>query len=116
MRPAATVAGILDAFIPFVLFLGLIIPPIAAIYVIDGFTRFHGVDPAESIRALPTVRWTPLLVWIGSALLASAATWTGWSVTRVPALDATLAAAIAYSLALGVGTRRRLPDSSRAYP
>ncbi|WP_294392652.1 cytosine permease [uncultured Sphingomonas sp.] len=92
--------GILDAFIPFVLFLGLIIPPIAAIYVIDGFTRFRNVDAARSLDGIGAVRWTPLLVWIGSALVASLAAYTDWSLTRVPALDATLVAAVAYLLAL----------------
>ncbi|MBL0916968.1 MAG: cytosine permease, partial [Sphingopyxis sp.] len=36
--------GIINSFIPFLIALGLIIPPIAAIYVIDGFMTFKGRD------------------------------------------------------------------------
>src|SRR3546814_18105139 len=36
--------GIINSFIPFLIALGLIIPPIAAIYVIDAFMAFRGRD------------------------------------------------------------------------
>ncbi|KRB86175.1 cytosine permease [Sphingomonas sp. Root710] len=89
---------IIDAFIPFLLFLGLIIPPIAAIYVIDGFTKFREADAAESIRDLPAVHWPALGTWIGSVAIALLAEWAGLSLTTVPTLDATIIAAIVYFL------------------
>lgn len=101
--------GILDAFIPFVLFLGLIVPPIAAIYVIDGFTRFRNVDAAHSMSGIARVRWVPLVIWVGSALVASFAAYTDWSLTRVPALDATLVAAVAYLFAVRLEGADRAP-------
>src|SRR3546814_13308726 len=39
--------GIIDSFIPFLVTLGLIIPPIAAIYVIDGFLHHDHADEAN---------------------------------------------------------------------
>lgn len=97
---ALALGGILEAFVPFVLFLSVIIPPIAAIYVLDGLVRFRDSDPAASIAALPPVRWPALLVWLGSVAVATACSWSGWTATQVPALDATLVAAVGYGLVL----------------
>ena len=81
------VAGIMDAFISFLLVLGVIIPPIAAIYVIDAF--------ASRIATTP-VRWPAVGTWLvssGIALLAHAGYFT---LTTVAALDATLVATTLY--------------------
>ncbi|MDG2534175.1 cytosine permease [Sphingomonas sp. HITSZ_GF] len=99
-------AGILDYFIPFLVFLGLIIPPIAAIYVIDSFTLFRGVDPAESIRTLPPIRWEALGVWIGSLAVIQIVPTERFTLTTVPALDATIIAAVGYLLVLKLKARR----------
>lgn len=88
--------GIIYSFIPFLLFLGIIIPPIAAIYVIDAFLAFRGVDSAESIANLPAVRWPALVVWVLSILVALAAGQIGLTLTTVPAIDATILAALGY--------------------
>lgn len=84
--------GILDAFIPFLVALGLIIPPIAAIYVIDGFMVFRSGEASWSGR----FRWEAIGVWLGSLAITMPATALGWTVTTVPALDATILAAVAY--------------------
>ena len=104
---AFALMGILDAFIPFLLFLGLIIPPIAAIYVIDAFTTWRGADSAASIAAVPAVRWPALATWLGSIIVAVLAAYQGWTLTTVPALDATIVAALVYML-----VRRRFAAGS----
>lgn len=86
--------GILDAFIPFILFLGLIIPPIAAIYVIDAFVAYRGADSVASLRNLPLVHWPAIAIWVASIAVASIGAYWGLTMTTVPALDATLAAAV----------------------
>lgn len=101
-------AGIIDAFIPFLLFLGLIIPPIAAIYVIDGLTRFRGRDAATTLREMPRVRWPAVATWITSVAIALGASKLGLTLTGVPVFDATLIAAAIYGLLLGI-LRRRQP-------
>ncbi|MCW5579780.1 MAG: cytosine permease [Luteimonas sp.] len=93
-------AGIIDAFIPFLLFLGLIIPPIAAIYVIDGFTRFRGVDAAATLRDMPLVRWPAIATWVASVAIALGAKQLELTLTGVPVFDATLIAATIYGLLL----------------
>lgn len=90
------IAGILDAFVPFLVFIGIIIPPIAAIYVIDGFTKFRGRDAAETIENMPAFHWTAVATWIGSVAVALGAYYGGLTLTTVPALDATIIAALAY--------------------
>lgn len=99
--------GILDAFIPFVLFLGLIIPPIAAIYVIDAFVTFRRADPAASLIGLPMVRWPAAAIWLGSILVAAVAAYKDLSITTVPALDATIVAAMLYALTLARARAKR---------
>lgn len=90
------VMGIIDSFVPFLLFLGVLIPPIAAIYVIDTFITFRGCDPGETIAALPPVRWTAILTWIGSIAVALTMERLGLTLTTVPMIDATIIATLAY--------------------
>lgn len=92
--------GIINYFIPFLVFLGLIIPPITAIYLIDSHARFRRVDPAESIRNMPAIRWGALVVWLVSVVVAVVAEYADLTLTTVPALDATIVAALGYLLVL----------------
>jgi cytosine permease len=82
------VAGIIDQFVSFLLILGVIIPPIAAIYVIDYFV---------SKRAQGPVRWTAVATWLAAAGIALLAYAGYFTLTTVPALDATLAATVIYA-------------------
>jgi cytosine permease len=88
------VGGILDAFVSFLLLLGAIIPPIAAIYVIDAFRSNSAPTP---------VHWPAIVTWMVSAGIALLANSGYFTLTTVPALDATLAASVIY----GTWSRRR---------
>lgn len=92
--------GILEAFIPFLILLGLVIPPIAAIYVIDSYTRFRQRDPGETIAMIPAMHWRAVGTWLGAVAIALLAHYSGISATSVPALDATIGAALIYFLVL----------------
>ncbi len=94
--------GIINGFIPFLIALGLIIPPIAAIYVIDGFITFRGMEDVPMV----SVRWEAIGVWIGSLAVTLPATRLGWTLTTVPALDATFLAAFAYLAVLRLRRRQ----------
>lgn len=96
--------GIIDSFIPFLVTLGLIIPPIAAIYVIDGFLVFRGAGTASVAPA--GVRWKAISVWLGSLAITLPAMWADLTLTTVPALDATIIAAGAYLAVLRLEARR----------
>lgn len=84
--------GIINGFIPFLIALGLIIPPIAAIYVIDAFLTFRDQPDAGAVP----IRWEAIGVWLGSLAITLPAMHFGWTLTTVPALDATILAAGAY--------------------
>ena len=83
------VAGIINSFVSFLLLLGVIIPPIAAIYVIDAFRSRTTVGP---------VHWPAIVTWVAAAGLALLANSGFFTLTTVPALDATLAATLIYGV------------------
>ena len=97
---AFALMGIIESFVPFLLLLGVIIPPIAAIFVLDGFFLFRGVDAASSIQSLPAVRWPAVSTWIASVIIVITANWEGLSLTGVPMFDATIIAAVVYLVVL----------------
>jgi cytosine permease len=80
--------GILGSFISFLLLLGAIIPPIAAIYVIDAF---------RSRVTQTAVHWPAIVTWVVSASIALLANSGHFTLTTVPALDATIAATLIYT-------------------
>ena len=99
---ALAIAGIITTFIPFLVTLGLIIPPIAAVYVIDGLRTFAHQDPAFDAAAVPAFRWEAIAVWLGSLAITMPATAWGYTLTTVPALDASILAALAYLAILSI--------------
>ncbi|MDH7637706.1 cytosine permease [Sphingomonas oryzagri] len=114
---AFALMGIMDHFIPFLVFLSMIVPPIAAIYVIDAFTLFRHADTEASLRDLPAIRWEAIAVWIGSLVLVLAGTACGVTLTTVPALDASIVAGVGYGLIVrhsGRDRARRAQDRPSA--
>ncbi|MEM7741841.1 MAG: cytosine permease [Pseudomonadota bacterium] len=100
--------GIIDSFIPFLVALGLIVPPIAAIYVLDGLLKKQRVRLEQEGQR--NFRWLAIGIWVGSLAITLPATSVGISLTTVPALDATLLAAGAYALAILLAPRWHAPS------
>src|SRR3546814_8085487 len=73
--------GIIVSFLPFLIALGLVIPPIAAIYVIDGFRRFGRAAGTEP-PAPPPIRWPAIGVWLGSLAVTLPAARMGVKIGR----------------------------------
>jgi cytosine permease len=82
------VAGIINEFVSFLLLLGVIIPPIAAVYVIDALRSRESTGP---------VHWPAILTWLAAATIALLANAGLFTLTTVPALDATLVATAIYA-------------------
>ncbi len=99
---ALAVAGIMNAFVSFLLLLGVIIPPIAAVYVIDAFRSRTTEAP---------VHWPAIITWLAAAGIALLANSGLFTLTTVPALDATLAATVIYWLWSRPGRERDLPSA-----
>ncbi|MDZ7749214.1 MAG: hypothetical protein U5K43_10570 [Halofilum sp. (in: g-proteobacteria)] len=51
------VSGIYDALIPFLIWLGLVVPPIGAVLIGDWFRRWRGGIPHPSSYRFPAIRW-----------------------------------------------------------
>ena len=98
------VAGIIDSFVSFLLVLGIIIPPIAAIYVIDAF---------NSYRTETALRWPAIVTWLFSVAIALLAYAGYFTLTTVPALDATLAATAIHGGWMYARRRRAHGQASR---
>ncbi|HVW68491.1 MAG TPA: cytosine permease [Steroidobacteraceae bacterium] len=103
---AAAAAGIADYFIPLLIVLGILSAPLAGVYVVDFFLVRGGVYDAS--RKPPAVRSGALAAWILGSAWGLVATYSGYSLTRIPAVDSILIAAIGHAL-LNVARLRRQP-------
>lgn len=99
---ALAAVGIIDQLVPFLMGLGILIPPVAGIFAADFFLR-RKVYMAGSREAMPAFRWQAFVVWIvasGVAYATQPAQAGGlgaFSLTRIPALDALLVSALGYA-------------------
>lgn len=106
--------GIIDRLVPFLMGLGILIPPVAGIFAADFFVR-RKVYMAGSREPMPAFRWQAFVAWIvasGVAYATQPAQAGGlgaFSLTRIPALDALLVSALGYAalhrMAPGIETR-----------
>lgn len=94
-------AGIMDQFVPFLMGLGVLIPPVAGIFATDFFLRpeaYKGDGPDTT----PAFRWQAFVAWIaasGVAFATQPAEVGGlglFSITMIPALDALLVSSLGY--------------------
>ena len=92
-------AGVTDYFMPFLLTLGVAIPPVAGIYLVDYFfVRGRGVYAGTRTAEPTPVNAAAFAGWL-LATATGAATASGWfALTRIPACDSLLAAAFLYLL------------------
>jgi cytosine permease len=95
----AALGGIADYFIPLLIVLGIVSAPLAGVYVMDFFVLRGGRPYAiEAMNALPAFRGSAILAWgLGSAVGLTGTYW-GHTLTRIPAADSILVAAIGHLL------------------
>ena len=91
------ITGITEYFMPFLLTLGVAIPPVAGIYLCDYFLlRGRDAYAGRTSVLIPSISLSAFTAWV----LASAigfATASGWvSLTGIPACDSFLSAAVLY--------------------
>ena len=101
--------GIIDRLVPFLMGLGILVPPIAGVYVTDWFLHRETYEP-DRARPSPAFRWRAFVAW-GLASGVAVATQPaeigglGWfSLTMIPALDALAVSCLAYLALDRVGT------------
>jgi len=93
-------AGISDMLVPYLLWLGVCIPPIAGIYLVNVVLAPRGSQAASNWRADALIAWA-----LGSCWAALAPRW-GLALTPVPALDSIAVAALSYALLRRLSSQR----------
>ena len=98
----AALGGIADHLIDFLITLGLLVPPIAGVYLCD-FFLLNRTDFSESrLESRPAIKINAVIAGIGSGLVATWMYYSELSITSIGALDSLLISIVVY-LALEKG-------------
>jgi cytosine permease len=96
-------AGILEQFVPFLMALGVVVPPIAGIMIVDYYRlRRHRAQLEEGVGtgALPAhqekLNPVTLFAWVGATILGYTVRW------GIPALNSLICAAVLYYVAMKI--------------
>jgi cytosine permease len=84
-------AGISNFLVPYLLWLGICIPPIAGVYLVNAALG-RPVEPHRAWRIEALTAWALGSAWAALPLSS------GWQITPVPALDSMLVCAGAYAV------------------
>jgi cytosine permease len=101
----AAVIGIADFLIEFLIVMGLLVPPIAGVYLCDFFILRRFDYSAQHLAERPAFRVNALLVGIGAGLIATWMYFTDRSLTTIAPLDS-LAISVAAYLGLERGVEK----------
>jgi cytosine permease len=101
----AAVIGIADFLIEFLIVMGLLVPPIAGVYLCDFFILRRFDYSAQHLAERPAFRVNALLVGIGAGLIATWMYFTDRSLTTIAPLDS-LAISVAAYLGLEQGVEK----------
>ncbi|MBV8647887.1 cytosine permease [Paludibacterium sp.] len=89
---------ILSWFIPFLLFLGIAVPPIAGIYLTDYVLHRRGGYDEAALARQPAVPVATFVIWGVATLIGLMTSHELLTLTAIPSLDALLTAAALYAL------------------
>lgn len=92
------IAGIMDYFVPFLIGLGVTIPPVAGIYVAHFYFVAKGNYDVGVLSTLPPVRWRAFIGWSVGTAIGYLAAYGGLTLTTIPALDSLLVSGCLYLL------------------
>jgi cytosine permease len=99
----AALAGIAENLIDFLVTLGLLVPPIAGVYLCDFFLLGRTDFSAERLEERPPIKINAVVVGIGSGILATWMYYSDLSLTTIAPLDSLVISIAAY-LALEKGS------------
>ena len=85
-------AGIMDHFVSFLILLGIIVPPIAGVYLVNYFLIRPTRINVQQLDAVPDFRWDAIGTWAIACALGFLERAQGWSITSVTAIDTLLIA------------------------
>ena len=99
----AALVGIADHLIDFLIVLGLLVPPIAGVYLCDFFVLKRTDFSSARLENRPALKVNALIAGVGSGLLATWMYYSELSITSIGSLDSLLISVVAY-LALEKGS------------
>jgi len=91
-------AGFMAHFQDFIFGLGVFIPPIASIYLVDFFFLRGQKYDVAALAERAAWGWPALLAWALASAVAWLGSYDGWTFSSLPTLDALVTAAVAYPL------------------
>ena len=105
-------SGITDYFLPFLILLGVCIPPITGIYIADFFFIRNKQYDLFKLEKMPAIRIKAFVAWLLGIYIASMTSRDIISLTKIPSCDAVLTAFFVYIL-LEKTVPRNLPRLGR---
>lgn len=99
----AALVGIADHLIDFLIVLGLLVPPIAGVYLCDFFVLKRTDFSSARLANRPALKVNALIAGVGSGVLATWMYYSDLSLTSIASLDSLLISIVAY-LALEKGS------------
>lgn len=99
----AAVMGIMDFFLPFVLFIGIAATPIAGVYIADYFIVSRRRYELRDLSARPRIGYPAIAAWLAGSAISFIASEEYIVLSTVPAVDGLMAAFVIY-LALQIGS------------
>ena len=92
----AALGGIADNLIDFLIVLGLLVPPIAGVYLCDFFLLRRTDFSAEHLEHRPAIKVNALIAGIGSGVLATWMYYSDSSLTSIASFDSLLISIVVY--------------------
>lgn len=102
---AAAVIGVADHLINFLVVLGLLVPPIAGVYLCDFFFLGRTDFSPQRLENRPAVKINAMIAGIGSGVVATWMYFSGYSLTTIAPVDSLLIALVVY-LVLEMASRK----------
>ena len=85
-------AGIMDHFVDFLILLGIIVPPIAGVYLAEYYLIRSARLDVEQLGSVRRFRWGAIVSWAIACAIGFLETAQDWSITSVTAIDTLLIA------------------------
>ncbi len=93
---AAAVIGVAEYLIDFLVVLGLLVPPIAGVYLCDFFFLGRKDFSAAHLEGRPAIRINAVIAGVGSGVVATWMYFSGYSLTTIAPVDSLVIALIVY--------------------
>ena len=92
----AAVIGISENLINFLVIMGLLVPPIAGVYLVDFFVFKRTDFSPERLENRPAIRINATVVGLGTGIVSTWMYFSGMSLTSIGALDSLFMSVVAY--------------------